>query len=594
MATFLMNNWARQQCLVVVFFLASVSVSGEYGRRKRGPFWPPVHISQLAPLPWKVFNNPQHQFASRNPLFTYPVKSTSRVKWPPTNGHQGTSTSLETEEDVICHDRDDGESTLFGFLKDGLPESMCRKNVIIVGAGPSGLIAGYALKRAGHRVRIFEASGRPGGRIQTHRDLDDGWQAELGAMRIPWNHKFVRYMIDKHNLTLAKFENDPHAYHVHGKLIKYDTLSRQAVPRELNFFFDSFNIVDAKERRKAGDLVADALRQPRKDFATLPWKEMVEKYDKYTLKHWLAEYANLTEEAIDMVGLFYNMEYILDHSLVETLIDECVFEDPKFEYLKDGMDLLPRMMAEELKDNIQYHSKVSYIDQSSRHLVNIRYSCTGIDCPSDNPEAVGDHVIITVPAGPALEIQYEPRLSPDKEHALRTVGYGSSTKVVMVFEYPFWEKFHGKAGGATLTDLPVKQIYYQMSPSKSGVGVALASYTWGRDAIRHSGMRDEDIFDECLRVLSEVHQISYDTIRKLFMEGVVKRWDMDPLTLGGFALFRPYQFAEIDDELRKPEHKLLFAGEHTMSPHAWIDTAMKSGMRTAAEVAHEPCLATNR
>ena len=28
----------------------------------------------------------------------------------------------------------------------------------------------------------------------------------------------------------------------------------------------------------------------------------------------------------------------------------------------------------------------------------------------------------------------------------------------------------------------------------------------------------------------------------------------------------------------------MFAGEHTMSPHAWIDTAMKSGVRAAVEV----------
>ena len=43
------------------------------------------------------------------------------------------------------------------------------KKVIIVGAGISGLTAGYLLKKAGHKVVILEASNRAGGRIQTYR-----------------------------------------------------------------------------------------------------------------------------------------------------------------------------------------------------------------------------------------------------------------------------------------------------------------------------------------------------------------------------------------------------------------------------------------
>ena len=38
----------------------------------------------------------------------------------------------------------------------------------------------------------------------------------------------------------------------------------------------------------------------------------------------------------------------------------------------------------------------------------------------------------------------------------------------MAFEKPFWADENGDTGGATLTDLPVKQIYYEMNTHKSG------------------------------------------------------------------------------------------------------------------------------
>jgi oxygen-dependent protoporphyrinogen oxidase len=41
--------------------------------------------------------------------------------------------------------------------------------VAVVGAGPSGLAAAFRLREAGHRVRVFEANGRPGGKMRTSR-----------------------------------------------------------------------------------------------------------------------------------------------------------------------------------------------------------------------------------------------------------------------------------------------------------------------------------------------------------------------------------------------------------------------------------------
>lgn len=49
----------------------------------------------------------------------------------------------------------------------------------IVGAGLSGLTAGYRLQQAGWQVEVFEALDRPGGRVQTVRK--DGFAVDTGA-----------------------------------------------------------------------------------------------------------------------------------------------------------------------------------------------------------------------------------------------------------------------------------------------------------------------------------------------------------------------------------------------------------------------------
>ena len=75
--------------------------------------------------------------------------------------------SCDDEYDEINHDSP-------GTLSGTQPS----KKVIIIGAGMSGLVAGYELTRAGHDVTILEARNRLGGRVLTLRTpFSDGHYA---------------------------------------------------------------------------------------------------------------------------------------------------------------------------------------------------------------------------------------------------------------------------------------------------------------------------------------------------------------------------------------------------------------------------------
>ncbi len=82
-------------------------------------------------------------------------------------------------------------------------------DIAIVGAGVSGLVAGRLLRALGHRVSLFEARSRPGGRIRTLRDFDDGLWADAGAVRIADTHLLTHYWARQLGLRLEPVY--PHA-----------------------------------------------------------------------------------------------------------------------------------------------------------------------------------------------------------------------------------------------------------------------------------------------------------------------------------------------------------------------------------------------
>lgn len=94
-----------------------------------------------------------------------------------------------------------------------LPDAAAPLRVAIIGAGISGLVAGYELTRAGHDVRVFEARSRLGGRVLTIRaPFADGHLAEAGAARIRPSHDLTLNYARHFDLELVRFYPDSGAF----------------------------------------------------------------------------------------------------------------------------------------------------------------------------------------------------------------------------------------------------------------------------------------------------------------------------------------------------------------------------------------------
>jgi monoamine oxidase len=167
-----------------------------------------------------------------------------------------------------------------------------------------------------------------------------------------------------------------------------------------------------------------------------------------------------------------------------------------------------------------------------------------------------------------------------KQQAIRQLHYDTATKVFLQFKHRLWEVNEGIRGGGTITDLPIKMLYYPDSGPTEGRGILLASYTWGEDALTWGAMPHEEQIQRALEYVNKIHK----GLDEHCEGGTSKAWHTDQYARGAYALFLPGQFRRLHQHIIAPEGRVHFAGEHASLAHAWIQGAIESGLRVAMEI----------
>jgi monoamine oxidase len=461
---------------------------------------------------------------------------------------------------------------LLAIAQAGLePEITQPKRIIIAGAGIAGLVAAYELQRAGHEVTVLEAQQRVGGRVLTLREpFSPGLYAEAGAMRIPTTHRLANTYIERFGLETMPFtmSSANALVYVNGHRRLQREVQSDPAYVDLDLARPDSDVLI---QQAWGSFVHDAAMRMTKDEGY--WDELVSQYGDDSLYDFLLR-QQWSPEAITALTVLEGIESVLHVSLLEVLQVEMQWLGGEMRQIVGGMDLLPRAFVPHLEGHLQLGAEVVALDYTA-DTVTMRYQTV-----DGRKQLTADFAIVTLPL-PALRlIDALTPFSQAKQMAIRQAQYIDVIKTFVECRTRFWEEDDGIFGGASVTDLPIRVIYYPDHGRETGRGVLMASFMYAEDANRWRAIPQEERITRTLGYAARVHPQITDE----FERGVMKVWSEDRYAGGGGAFFAPGQYAQLYQSIVAPEGPIHFAGEHASLKHFWIEGAIESGLRAAHEI----------
>lgn len=321
------------------------------------------------------------------------------------------------------------------------------RDVVVIGAGPSGLSAAYELNKAGKSVAVLEARDRVGGRTWT--DVMDGATIEIGGQWISPDQTGLYSLINE--LGIETFER-----YKEGKSV-YLTEEGEAIAYEGADFPVAESTVAEMDKlvKLMNELAADM--DPDK-----PWEHpQAEELDKISFHHFLRQHCT-DELACNNVGLFIAggmltkpahtfsaLQAVLMASSAgsfDNLVDEDFILDRR---IVGSMQGVSKAMAERLGEDIVF---------LNNPVLKLEWSEDAVVAHGSSITVSAKKVVLAVPPNLYSRISYVPSLPRKQQITHQHQSMGLVIKVHAVYETPFWRN-EGLSGTCFGPNSLVQELY---------------------------------------------------------------------------------------------------------------------------------------
>jgi monoamine oxidase len=440
--------------------------------------------------------------------------------------------------------------------------------VLIVGAGLSGLAAARAVLDAGREPLVLEADDRVGGRILT--EVVDGVPLELGAQWIGDTHVRMEALAADLGVEIYdQFEDGETTYEFGGEILRGD----------------AFHVRHAAELDGLERVLREIDRMADTVPVEAPWRApQADEWDRLTVGQWydgqaLSPVARTLLE-ICTVGILamptveVSLLCLLQNVAVCGVTAELLAESEGGAQTKrfvGGTSLIPQRLAATLGDRIALNSPVLTIDHTPDRVT---VSCRG------GLVATGRQVIVAVSPTLAGRFMYDPPLPGVRDQLTQRMPQASAHKMFVLYDEPFWR---GDGLNAQLISEvgPARMSNDSCLPDGSGGPGIILAFLEGESA-RVAGRWPAEQRAEALRAELARHfgPQAAEPVRIVEGEWASRQW-----TRGCYnANTGPCGLIHFGEALSRPIGPIKWAATETANAWAgYMEGAVEAGRRAAAE-----------
>ena len=300
------------------------------------------------------------------------------------------------------------------------------RDVVVIGAGASGLTAATALQKAGLTVAVLEARDRVGGRLWTNEI--EGAMLEIGGQWVSPDQHALKDMLTELGLTTyPRYRSGRNVYiNGAGEVSRFDG---EIFPVPAGTEAQIVGLIDQLDALVA-EIDPDS-----------PWEHpLAKELDAVSFSRWLETQTD-DQEARDNIGMFIAGAMLTKpaHAFsalqallmaasagsFSNLVDSDFILD---ERVVGGLQRVPLVLAQKLDGDV-------FLGQPARSL---SWSDTGVTVVADGMTVTARHAIVAVPPPLISRISFDPPLPRRQQQLHQHLSMGFVIKVHAVYETPFW------------------------------------------------------------------------------------------------------------------------------------------------------------